>query len=673
MVQQPDTDQQPSLSAEDETDDPEGASDHTMTETPAPDPEPVAVPVSKGQVLRAVAGRILFALGASLALAAVVHGMLEASLRMESDEPTLLGPALLSFGVLWVVVLGVVGLVGSLRAATVVVLTLGLVLAAVNVVRMDILLIPLSFRDVVFLKDPAFLAEMVPMADLVKGSVAVVVVAGLLTLLVSRAGRRRPRWRRGRPGWLGWLAFRGVAVALAVTLVLLAAGFNQPGNVVRGAYDRSGADWRPWSQSRNYLLNGFVGGVLSNLPTDPMATPPGYSRATMEKVAERWAEVAEQRNKGTDPDVLARTNVVVVLSESMGDPAALQHATFAEDPSPEIHALMRAGGAQMISNFYGTGTSSMEFAVLTGQNTTLFKPQISSPYQQFVTDYPHYPNAVGWLKQMGHRAVAIHPYSPHMYQRTDVYKNFGFDEFIDRDSMTERARLGKGGFISDRSAYREVLRELRESDDPMVVQLVSMQNHLPYQGRYDDPIGVSSDKPIRAQVVGQWARGVKGTDEAVAEFLRELTTKGERTIVIQYGDHFPGIFSDAQVRAEGLDMYRTPFFVWDSAHPDGVAGKDAGLVGNPGGGAVAPNAAMQLALQQVGASMPPYFTLLAEVQEKVGVVRGRTVLTPQGEQVPIKELDEEQRALVRDMKLVQYDFSIGERYVLDEMWYPAGK
>lgn len=671
MVQHPDIDQTPPGHPEPGTvprDTPAG-----VTGPPGPTSDDVTTAAPKrGTVARQVGARILFVLGASFALTAVVTGMLEASLRAKSDEPTLIGPALLGFAILWILVLGVVGLLGSLRAATVVVMTVGLVVAAVNVVRMDILRLPLSFRDVVFLKDPAFLAEMVPVGDLVKGAVAVAAVAAALTWLVCRAGRRRPRWRRGRPGWWGWMAFRGVAVALAVTLVLVAAGFNTPGNVVRDAYDRNGADWRPWAQSRNYLLNGFVGGVLSNLPTDPMNVPPGYDEATMEEVAQRWTKVAAVRNRGTDPSLLEKTNVVIVLSESMGDTAALEHATFAEDPMPEIHGLMRAGGARMVSNFYGTGTSSMEFAVLTGQNTTLFKPQISSPYQQFVTDYPGYPNAVGWLKQMGHGAVAIHPYTPHMYQRPDVYKNFGFDEFIDRDSMTERARLGNGGFISDRSGYREVLRELRENDDPMVVQLVSMQNHLPYQGRYEDPIGVTGDKPLR-QAVGQWARGVKGTDEAVAEFLRELSTQGERTIVIQYGDHFPGIFSDAQVKAEGLNIFRTPFFVWDSANPEGAGPKNGGLVGNPSGGDVAPNAAMQLALQQVGAPLPPYFTLLAEVQEKVGVVRGRKILTPDGEEITVQDLSTEQKALLRDLRLVQYDFSIGERYALEEMWYPSGE
>ena len=50
------------------------------------------------------------------------------------------------------------------------------------------------------------------------------------------------------------------------------------------------------------------------------------------------------------------------------------------------------------------------------------------------------------------------------------------------------------------------------------------------------------------------------------------------------------------------------------------------------------------------------------------VIQRERMLDPQGEQLDPENLDETRAGLLQDLKLVQYDFSIGERYVVDEMW-----
>jgi hypothetical protein len=48
------------------------------------------------------------------------------------------------------------------------------------------------------------------------------------------------------------------------------------------------------------------------------------------------------------------------------------------------------------------------------------EPQVATPYQTVVPDYTHFPSAVGWFKQHGHAAIAIHPYLTSMYDRDKV-------------------------------------------------------------------------------------------------------------------------------------------------------------------------------------------------------------------------------------------------------------
>ncbi len=45
--------------------------------------------------------------------------------------------------------------------------------------------------------------------------------------------------------------------------------FNSTSSVAHAAYAALGASWRPWSQNRNYLGNGFVGGSSSTPRSGP--------------------------------------------------------------------------------------------------------------------------------------------------------------------------------------------------------------------------------------------------------------------------------------------------------------------------------------------------------------------------------------------------------------------
>ncbi|GGD18228.1 LTA synthase family protein [Nocardioides daphniae] len=626
-----------------------------------PDPEADAQP--DPEVARRVRLRLrthlLGVLGVTLVCAVLVDAMFAVSLRLQGFLPLRLGPGLLGLATVWLVVLATFGVLGRLRPTVVVVLTVATGFAVLNGVRMQILNVPLTFGDVVFLKDPAFLVEMVGVRMLVVAVVGLAAVAGVLTLLLRRFGPEVHRVGRDHDRWRWWLTFRVGAVAALLVVGLLASGFNTPGNPLRRAFNETGATWKSWSQTDNYRVNGFVAGLLYNLPVDPMAEPEGYDRAAMEELAQRWQAEADVVNAGTDPDVLAGTNVVVVLSETLGDPFEIDHLTFERDPIPHVRELMTTDGGHMLASFYGSGTSSMEFQVLTGQSLGLFRGQIHAPYQQFVPRTKTFPSAVGWLRSSGHRAVAVHPFRAQMYRRPEVYETFGFQEFVDVDHLQERHSVAGRGFVSDQSAYDEVLHQLQESTDPAFVHLVTMQNHLPFDQRYNETVGVEGTSVDRAERIGQWARGIEHSDRALARFLRQVEASGERTVVVQFGDHYPGIFDMGLLEEEGLNLFRTPFFVWDSE-----GGRSVGDLGT-----VSPTAALEVAMRKLGAPLPPWLVLLGRVQEEVGVVRRDSVVTPEGEVVGLDELTSEQEALLADYRMVQYDFAVGERYALADLWY----
>ena len=264
-----------------------------------------------------------------------------------------------------------------------------------------------------------------------------------------------------------------------------------------------------------------------------------------------------------------KTNVVIILSESFSQPAWLKTVKFPYDVIPKTTATMqRTVSGKMLAPGFGSGTANTEYELLTGQSLSQLSPQLSIPYEQLVSHYEDYPSAVEYFLSHGHTPIAIHPFSPRMYARTKVFKTFGFDKFITKDDMKFTGR-GGGRFIDDQSAFDEVRHQIDTHDKPVLAHLITMQNHMPFGGQYDDPINPTGLPPKFAKLAGQYARGLARSDEALAKMFAELKKSPEPTAVIFYGDHLPPqVYPQSLVEREGtLTAHQTPFLIWSNRAP----------------------------------------------------------------------------------------------------------
>ena len=553
-------------------------------------------------------------------------------------------------------------LLGRLTWAAGLVLGVSVLAAGLNRSKIAMRGEPLYPSDRSYLRQTGSLLAMVETDTAIK-TFFPMALAVVLIFVVSRLVKRRfppvqPRNADGRVNWR-WLIVRAVALVLASGILVYAGGFNQSGNLLRLAYNQN-SSWKPWSQLSNYRSNGFLGGFLYNLPTEAMEQPEAYSAASMGAIAQRYVSRAQELNAGRTGD-LSDINVVFVLGESFSDPTKLEGLSLAENPIPYTQGLMeQAVAGDMYSHSYGGGTATMEFESLTGQLVGLFRSQVSSPYQMFVADTVNYPSIVGELSATGHHTVAIHSYHLDMFKRRDVYRSFGFDEVIDDDAMQSRERIEAGRFVSDAAAFDEVVHQIAVHDKPVFAHLVTMQNHTPFEGAYPDPIATNLSTAQNGELVGQYARGLAHSDAAFETFLSKIQETGERTVVVFYGDHHPGIYDDEFRQEHREALGRTPFLVWDSAgnKPEHVNGITPGLL-------------LPLLYQVADAPMPPFVALLADVGNTVPVVLRSQMLGPDMRPVTAEELDPASAGLLDDMRMVQYDFSMGEGYALDVMWPSA--
>ena len=571
---------------------------------------------------------------------------------------------LLSSALVWLALLGVVALTGRLWV------TMGGFVAAAALVgmadakKLELRQEPIYPSDLAFAGQAGFLTDMVGTGPVVMAAAFALLVLLVFALLGRIAARTYRPLRRRTDG----RAWRRLAVARALTVAVVlgcfsyVAQFNEPHNKVREAYEAAGSHWAFWFQKVNYARHGFLGGFLYNLNVPAMVEPAGYGPDTMRRLAEKYSALADRNNQARDAAALDDVNIVVVLSEALSDPTRVEGVSLEEDPLPYTRELMRdTVSGDMLAQYFGGGTANMEFEALTGLSLSQFLPQMNTPYQMLVPETPSFPSAVGMLTGQGHRAVAVHPYMTSMYKRYEVYPTLGFSDFVHDSTMQRSDRIDDNDFISDASAFDEVLHQIEESEDPAFVNLVTMQNHYPMAGKYDDPIGVEGVSGEVADQLGHYARGLRHTDDALREFITSLERSDEKTAVIVYGDHAPAFWDDEVRERNGEDAFRrTPYFLW-SNFADLPASHET---------VTSPIHFLPMLLDGLDAPLPPYYQLLKELHEEIPAMEQGEYHLPDGQVLSEDELPPRAARVLADYRMVQYDLAVGGRYGQGELFYP---
>jgi phosphoglycerol transferase MdoB-like AlkP superfamily enzyme len=355
--------------------------------------------------------------------------------------------------------------------------------------------------------------------------------------------------------------FRGAVLILCSLGLVYVSHFNDSTNLLRKAYNRT-ALWIPYSQKMNYYNTGFIGGFLYNLRVDAMEKPAGYSKEAVEEIAAKYSALAADTNKTRDSEA---PNIVYVMSESFSDPSHLKGITITGEPLEDYYQVAdQTISGKMLSQNYGGGTANIEFEALTSFSMGLMNPQMTTPYTMLVPKLTQLPSLVSFLKQDGYGATAIHPYDTSMYKRKDVYDVMGFDSFLDQDTMTYTDKIENNPYISDASAYKEVMSVLSDEAQPQFVHLVTMQTHMPYVGKYDT-LDYQAAGDGNMDSLENYLQDVSYSSTALKEFISELSTLNRRTLVVFWGDHLPGIYSDAiKDQNDTATLHETQFLMVDS-------------------------------------------------------------------------------------------------------------
>lgn len=268
---------------------------------------------------------------------------------------------------------------------------------------------------------------------------------------------------------------------------------------------------------------------------------------SLKKVTDYYKEHPYKKTTNEYTDIFKGKNVIVIHAESMQTfPMGLKFN--GKEVTPNLNKLAKEG--IFFNNFYaevGVGTSSdSEFTF----NTSLMPSTKGTVFvNYFDREYVAIPNL---LKDKGYYTFSMHANTGDFWNRSNMYKALGYDDFYSKESYVIDETIGLG--LSDKSFFRqsvEKIEKIKETNDsPFYGLLIMLSNHTPFDDvdlmeEFDTTISVDTGYStitrdyLEGTTMNNYLRSVHYADSAIGEFIKELNKKKllDNTILIIYGDH----------------------------------------------------------------------------------------------------------------------------------------
>ena len=594
---------------------------------------------------------------------------------------------LILWGVLYVILLM---LTNRFWVATPIFLAVTFIVAVIEHFKVSIRYEAILPSDLNFLKaDAGNLMSFMPSGAQWTILIAVAAFAAFVALFVflNRLDARHGRLFRGSDK-----QSRSVNAIARLLLILLPGLFftlysmqvSTVGSWAKGFATVMGDKPSMWDSVYDAQRNGPLVAFTRQLNPKVMVKPDDYSEETMKQVAARYEKAATKINAKRSANMTDST-VIYVLSESFSDPSRVPGLKVNKDSMPKIREIKQnTTSGLMLSAGYGGGTANLEYMGLSGLSMANFDSSLTSPYQQLVPS-EHWTPTINQMWGASKNSIGLHPYESSMYSRATNYKKFGFSHFYTLtgpDVISHQDKIDDSPYVSDEATYQSTLEEVRKTKSNQFLQVITMQNHMPYHDWYkhnDFKASSTTGKPLKddeKESIETYQKGASLTDGATAGFLSELDKLDKPVTVVFYGDHLPGIYSSASADDDNsLALHQTDYFIWSN--------KASGTQGNKIDNAEysSPNFFVAQAAEHMDAKVSPYLAFLTEMHSKISAMEPPVVnniqgwdripegqniyLNSKGEPMAEDDFDAETKQLLADYRLIQYDITTGKNYLKD--------
>ena len=333
--------------------------------------------------------------------------------------------------------------------------------------------------------------------------------------------------------------------------------------------------WRPLE---SYYRQGFLPSFISGAQTIKPSKPEDYSVSGAKKLISEYADEYDS-NSQTGGFSTARLEaekqfdeekptVIAIMNETFSDLSIYQnmHANY-QGPTyfKSIDDCLSRG--RLYVSAYGGGTANTEFEFLTG-NSMAYLGSGVYPYTTY--DLTDTENLASQFKSLGYYTTAMHPNHGTNWNRENVYKDFGFDQFLTINDFEGAETLR--GMVTDKSTYDKILELLDTNSDPQFIFDVTMQNHSGYDTGlipYDKQVSLNIDGELNSNV-NEYVSLIQQSDEALEYFLGKLSKLDRKVVVVFWGDHqpfFPDTYNNRWFTNEDdathqERLWQTNYIIW---------------------------------------------------------------------------------------------------------------
>ena len=339
------------------------------------------------------------------------------------------------------------------------------------------------------------------------------------------------------------------------------------------SYDR-------WQPITTYRARGFVPAFIAVAQDLAVPEPEGYTEEGAAADIARLA-AAYDAGVGSSPQRLEaaaqfevlKPTVIAVMDESFADLSIYDAVREAGYAGPQrfnglADALVRGALDVSVS---GGGTANTEFEFLTVPAPFPRCEQDRLPAVRFQASTASRAVRTAWA----YGTTAMHPQLGDNYQRTSVYREMGFGEFLDIDDF-EGAPGYHAGATDGATFDKNSSRCWPPNEAPQFVFDVTMQNH----GGYDAgtvpeedviwymPAGVE-DEGLLTQL-NTYLACYRSRPTATLRSSSRAGSLDRPVVLVYFGDHQPSVstglndtlYPGEEPAVHAQRQYQTPYIVW---------------------------------------------------------------------------------------------------------------
>ena len=235
-----------------------------------------------------------------------------------------------------------------------------------------------------------------------------------------------------------------------------------------------------------------------------------------EKAIQKKMKSIVPKSSGTAYKGVAKgKNLILIQTESFNN--FVIGATYnGQEITPNLNKLLKKDTIYF-NHFYSTtgvgNTCDAEFSAL----NSLYPNDIRECYRMYVDNTY---NGLPWMfREKGYSAMAFHGYVKTFWNRSEAYKNQGFQHYYSEEELKQTQISGFG--ITDKEMFRQAVDILKTKQQPFFSFMITLTNHIPYELDQSLASLKLKDSDV-GSTFGNYLQTVRYTDESFGKLIEYL-------------------------------------------------------------------------------------------------------------------------------------------------------